>query len=378
MRTSDGAKMNIEKCFEILGLKPGDSLEQAREAYKDLVKVWHPDRFAHDPKLQLKAQQKMQEINEAFQTAQEFLKNLDAYQAAGASNTSNSNTTGNTQNQSGQYTNRTTASSSNEGNRSSSETGIKPKKRSRFGFNKGTCFLVLFVVVGVTVGSKAGKFIGGELGELAGRREAERIRSQNPTTRQPASTMSHDSTNTVTDLVSRIFNKKGKIEGHAEFLTNDLYFNGVLIVPQQVSNLSNVDILLLERSAKVFAIDNQVLTECSGKLQSYKAVTLQELDEMGRTRSVSGEEMMSKLRAMGPLFDQCIYRRKLMLADYKKVEVKTNSEGNFVISDVYYGSYLLATNRGSIWCLASIDINAANVYVRLNNSNCSAVESKWE
>lgn len=50
---------DINRYFEIFGLKPGASLDEVKEAYKDLVKVWHPDRFAHDPKLQQKAQEKL-------------------------------------------------------------------------------------------------------------------------------------------------------------------------------------------------------------------------------------------------------------------------------------------------------------------------------
>ncbi|TAL22150.1 MAG: DUF1566 domain-containing protein [Nitrospirae bacterium] len=70
-----GEMKDIKKYFEILGLKPGASLEKVKETYRDLVKVWHPDRFAHDPKLQIKAQEKLKEINEAYQKVQDFLDN---------------------------------------------------------------------------------------------------------------------------------------------------------------------------------------------------------------------------------------------------------------------------------------------------------------
>ena len=50
---------------------------QIRESYRDLVKVWHPDRFAHDPKLQQKAEEKLKEINLAYQAILDYLKNLD-------------------------------------------------------------------------------------------------------------------------------------------------------------------------------------------------------------------------------------------------------------------------------------------------------------
>ena len=58
--------LDIRKCYEILGVPQGASKEQVKQAYHDLVKVWHPDRFAHDVRLQQRAQEKLKEINEAF------------------------------------------------------------------------------------------------------------------------------------------------------------------------------------------------------------------------------------------------------------------------------------------------------------------------
>ena len=53
--------------YRVLGLEPGVSLEELKQTHKDLVKVWHPDRFADDPRLQQKAQEKLKEINEAYE-----------------------------------------------------------------------------------------------------------------------------------------------------------------------------------------------------------------------------------------------------------------------------------------------------------------------
>jgi hypothetical protein len=59
--------MSLEQYYGVLGLKPGASEQEVKNAYRDLAKVWHPDRFAHDARLQQKAQEKLKEINEAFE-----------------------------------------------------------------------------------------------------------------------------------------------------------------------------------------------------------------------------------------------------------------------------------------------------------------------
>ena len=50
----------------VLGVSSGATAEETRLAYLDLVKVWHPDRFSHDLRLRRKAQEKLADINEAF------------------------------------------------------------------------------------------------------------------------------------------------------------------------------------------------------------------------------------------------------------------------------------------------------------------------
>ncbi len=61
--------MNTEPgwAYGVLGVKPGVSDRELKAAHRDLAKVWHPDRFLHDPRLQEKAQEKLKEINEAYE-----------------------------------------------------------------------------------------------------------------------------------------------------------------------------------------------------------------------------------------------------------------------------------------------------------------------
>ena len=58
---------DLSKAYELLGVKPGVSIPELKAAHRDLAKVWHPDRFLHDPRLQEKAQEKLKEINEAYE-----------------------------------------------------------------------------------------------------------------------------------------------------------------------------------------------------------------------------------------------------------------------------------------------------------------------
>lgn len=59
--------------FEILELKPGATPDEVKAAYRDLAKVWHPDRFREDsPRLKAKAAEKLAEINEAYEKIRSY------------------------------------------------------------------------------------------------------------------------------------------------------------------------------------------------------------------------------------------------------------------------------------------------------------------
>jgi hypothetical protein len=57
----------LDRYYLILGLEPGAPAEDVRQAYRDCVEAWHPDRFAHSPERQQRAQARMKQINEAYQ-----------------------------------------------------------------------------------------------------------------------------------------------------------------------------------------------------------------------------------------------------------------------------------------------------------------------
>ncbi|GEM_PF-1217497 len=72
---------DIKQHYEVLGLTTGASPAEVKQAYRDLAKTWHPDRFAHDSQLKQQAEEKIKAINEAYQQ-------LKAYQPVAEQQTS--------------------------------------------------------------------------------------------------------------------------------------------------------------------------------------------------------------------------------------------------------------------------------------------------
>jgi preprotein translocase subunit Sec63 len=74
--------MDFQRCCDVLDLTPPVAMADLKEAYKDLVQVWHPDRFAHNPRLRLRAEEKIKVINLAYETLDHFLSQQQARQQA--------------------------------------------------------------------------------------------------------------------------------------------------------------------------------------------------------------------------------------------------------------------------------------------------------
>jgi len=67
---------SVIEALKILGLPPDANLKEIKQAYKDLVTVWHPDRFANNPRLHDKASEKLKELNIAYNEVISFYQNM--------------------------------------------------------------------------------------------------------------------------------------------------------------------------------------------------------------------------------------------------------------------------------------------------------------
>jgi DnaJ domain len=58
--------LTTDSDYQLLGVRPGASSQEIREAYRDLIRVWHPDRFEQDSKLRARAEKTTKELNAAY------------------------------------------------------------------------------------------------------------------------------------------------------------------------------------------------------------------------------------------------------------------------------------------------------------------------
>lgn len=66
---------SVNEYCKVLGVDSSATPEEVKKAYRDLVKEWHPDRFLHNPRLHRNAQEKLREINEAYDQLQSLISN---------------------------------------------------------------------------------------------------------------------------------------------------------------------------------------------------------------------------------------------------------------------------------------------------------------
>jgi hypothetical protein len=62
---------DLDHCYRILELEPTATPDEIKRAWRDLAKVWHPDRFKGDPHLARRAEEKLKAINDAYRRLSE-------------------------------------------------------------------------------------------------------------------------------------------------------------------------------------------------------------------------------------------------------------------------------------------------------------------
>ena len=60
--------MNLKQCYAALEIHERADKDRIRQAYRDLVTIWHPDQYQENPRLQEKATEKLKELNAAYAT----------------------------------------------------------------------------------------------------------------------------------------------------------------------------------------------------------------------------------------------------------------------------------------------------------------------
>ena len=64
----------------MLDLDTSATFQEVRQAYRDLVQIWHPDRFEKNPRLKKKAVEKLKELNLAYKRVSSYLDAVDSLQ----------------------------------------------------------------------------------------------------------------------------------------------------------------------------------------------------------------------------------------------------------------------------------------------------------
>src|SRR5919108_2228422 len=144
----------IHQHFATIGLKPGATPEEVKQAYRDLIMVWHPDRFPADSRLQQMAQEKTKQINIAYQAFKSRLDGSES-QISGAGRTS---TNAGNPNQERKSTSSTSSNHRSHQKRSNQRTApgttkAREKRSTAVASDISTSVGVLIIVIGAASGA---------------------------------------------------------------------------------------------------------------------------------------------------------------------------------------------------------------------------------
>ena len=76
----------IDSCLRLLGLGSDATLKQVKRAYKQRIRVCHPDRFQHDPVKAQEAEEKTKRLNAAYHFLLQHFSRTRFNRSAGSTN----------------------------------------------------------------------------------------------------------------------------------------------------------------------------------------------------------------------------------------------------------------------------------------------------
>ena len=85
--------MSVNDPYKVLGINPNATDDEVKAAYREMARKYHPDNYTNNPLSEL-AQEKMQEINEAYDTIVRMRRqggNSGSYTGAPGGNASSGN-----------------------------------------------------------------------------------------------------------------------------------------------------------------------------------------------------------------------------------------------------------------------------------------------
>jgi hypothetical protein len=72
-----------DSALEILGLERNASKAEIKQAYRDLAKIYHPDRFQDDPRVRAKAEATFKQVNTAYEALKSYSPGVRTTSASG-------------------------------------------------------------------------------------------------------------------------------------------------------------------------------------------------------------------------------------------------------------------------------------------------------
>lgn len=75
---------DLRESFSVLEIPQTASLADAKVSYRDLVRIWHPDRFQADERLRRRCEEKVKKLNLAFQMVESALSRASGWQMPAA------------------------------------------------------------------------------------------------------------------------------------------------------------------------------------------------------------------------------------------------------------------------------------------------------